>query len=259
MHDRSGLILAIFGFIIGITVAAGYELLTPHSPSLHFRDVHGTAFPEIITDKTKSDHPPFIGGSIELNGPLQLTVQHGQLVGYTSDKRFAVVGEIFDLRTKAGIGANVIKSFRKRQYGMLTESVRFKALKEKLRVEVFFDVNCPYCREMFNRTAEYNKDGISLDYILFPRTGGTSQSYFIAQGIYCAKNPYSSLADAMRGNFSAAGVADTPCKALVKRNIDIAYDLGVIGTPAILFPDGSMHFGILSPSELLNLAGSTGG
>jgi thiol:disulfide interchange protein DsbC len=186
-------------------------------------------------------------------------VQHGKLIGYTEDKRFSVTGEILDLRTNTDIGANVLKSFRKRQYDSLTESVRFKATREKLRVEVFFDINCPYCREMLKRTAEYNKAGISLDYILFPRAGGSSQSYFIAQGIYCAKNPPSSLADAMRGDFSATGVADTPCEALVKKNMSIASDLGVIGTPAILFPDGSMHFGILSPSELLDMADGPGG
>lgn len=47
----------------------------------------------------------------------------------------------------------------------------YKAKDEKHVVTVFTDVSCGYCRKLHSQMADYNKLGITVRYLAFPRAG----------------------------------------------------------------------------------------
>ena len=47
----------------------------------------------------------------------------------------------------------------------------FAPANPKYRMTVFTDIDCGYCRKMHTQIAEYNKAGIAVEYLFFPRAG----------------------------------------------------------------------------------------
>ena len=55
--------------------------------------------------------------------------------------------------------------------------IKFKSNNEKAVLTVFTDVECTYCRKFHSEIDEYLANGVSINYLAFPRTGIDSSSY----------------------------------------------------------------------------------
>ncbi|MGL5392060.1 MAG: bifunctional protein-disulfide isomerase/oxidoreductase DsbC [Shewanella sp.] len=123
----------------------------------------------------------------------------------------------------------------------------YKAKNEKHVVTVFTDVSCGYCRKLHNEIAEYNKLGITIRYLAFPRAGVPSANADEMQSIWCAKDNLQALNDATNGK----SVAKASCDAKIAEQYNLGMSLGVNGTPAIILQDGNLIPGYQPPADLL--------
>ncbi len=128
--------------------------------------------------------------------------------------------------------------------------VTFAAPEELFLVTVFTDIDCAYCRKLHREISEYNKRGISVRYLLFPRQGPNTESWAKSEAVWCAKSRQDALTRAKNGE----AVESEKCDASVIADYyKLGKSLGIAGTPSIYTGDGQLLVGYHSPDELLNI------
>ena len=113
-------------------------------------------------------------------------------------------------------------------------------------VVIFTDVNCTHCRMLHDRMDEYLKNGIRVKYAAFPVH---TNSRSLMEAVWCRKDRNTAMDEANQGVKVKAAACETP----VEHHLDIALDLGMFGTPAIVTPEGRVLYGYMTGVEVLNV------
>jgi thiol:disulfide interchange protein DsbC len=179
----------------------------------------------------------------------------GQMVYVSTDGKYLMHGDLIDLGKHQNLGDAAWSQFRKDELAKVPASQRivFAPAHPKYTVSVFTDVNCGFCRALHEHVAEFNKAGIAVEYLAWPREGVTTTAgrptptYTEMVSVWCAAD--------RKAAFTAAKEGHTPkvvtCTNPVKDQFDLGLKLGVSGTPTIIGPDGSMLGGYVTPEQLL--------
>jgi len=172
----------------------------------------------------------------------------GQTVYVTNDGKYLVTGSIVEIATKRNLTEASRAVLRREALKTVTASqmIVFAPPKPKYTVTVFTDVDCAYCRKLHSQIADYNKAGIAVDYLFFPRAGIPSESYDKAVSVWCATNRQQALTDAKKG----LPVTKATCANPVTQDYELGRRFGFDGTPAIYTADGTAIGGYLSPTEM---------
>ncbi|MCC7463062.1 MAG: DsbC family protein [Gammaproteobacteria bacterium] len=176
--------------------------------------------------------------------------RHGaEIIYVTEDGRFAFTGDLFSMADRVNITEARRKELRQKLLAELPESamVIFAAARPKHTITVFTDVDCVYCRKLHGQIAEYNRLGITVRYLAFPRTGPGTESWTKAQQVWCSSNRQAAMTRAKLGEKVAAARCDDP----VAREYSLGQAIGIEGTPGILTSDGDLLPGYVPPDVLL--------
>lgn len=119
----------------------------------------------------------------------------------------------------------------------------------KHKVWVFTDVNCPYCQRFHHQIADYNKLGIEVHYLAYPRAGQGSQDWNIMHEVWCAKDKKAAMTQAKNGQ--AVPVTPSCSSDAVARDYAAGQAAGLRGTPMIIDASGRTLGGYLSPGQLI--------
>jgi thiol:disulfide interchange protein DsbC len=172
-------------------------------------------------------------------------------VGYvTADGRYAIMGDLYDLKSNANLTEARRREVRLKLLAQVPESemLVFGPKDPKYTVTVFTDVDCPYCRKLHSEMAVYNRLGIRVRYLLYPRNGPDTPSWTKAQQVWCAADRNDALTRAKLGQ----ALPDKPC---ARNEVAMSYALGrefaLDGTPAIVMTNGELLPGYLPPDVLL--------
>ena len=126
--------------------------------------------------------------------------------------------------------------------------ITFAATDEKHVITVFTDVDCGYCRKFHGEIEDYNAQGITVNYVAFPRSGLESESYNKIVSAWCSSDPKGTLTALKEGRDPALKLCqDHP----VEDHYLLGQRIGITGTPAIISSSGDLLPGYLSPMELL--------
>ena len=126
--------------------------------------------------------------------------------------------------------------------------ITFAATDEKHVITVFTDVDCGYCRKFHGEIEDYNAQGITVNYVAFPRSGLESESYNKIVSAWCSSNPKGTLTALKEGRDPALKLCqDHP----VEDHYLLGQRIGITGTPAIISSSGDLLPGYLPPMELL--------
>ncbi|MBT3447414.1 MAG: thioredoxin fold domain-containing protein, partial [Candidatus Thioglobus sp.] len=106
----------------------------------------------------------------------------------SEDGRYLAQGEVIDLKTRKNLTQSRLSSLAKEILATTTdnEKVIYKADDEQYVINVFTDVDCPFCRKLHKDVAALNKLGITMKYLAFPRSGVNTKSYYRSVAIWCA-------------------------------------------------------------------------
>ena len=118
-------------------------------------------------------------------------------------------------------------------------------------VTVFTDIDCGYCRKLHKEMAEYNRRGIAIRYLSFPRAGIGSESCKKAVAVWCAKDRQAALTAAKADQPVAA--PDPSCKNPVDEHFHLTRVFNLDGTPTMVLEDGSLIPGYV-PADRLKAA-----
>ncbi|MGN6327941.1 MAG: disulfide isomerase DsbC N-terminal domain-containing protein [Rhodanobacter sp.] len=182
-------------------------------------------------------------------------IASGQLMYISTDGRYLLNGDLIDLAQKKNVSNAAWARFRKAELAKVPASQRivFAPAHPKYTVTVFTDVNCGYCRALHEHIAAFNKAGIAVEYLAWPREGVASLSgrptgtYSEMASIWCSADRKAAFTAAVTGKAPPAATCTNP----VADQYDLGLKLGVSGTPTIVAPDGRTVGGYVTPEQLL--------
>lgn len=183
---------------------------------------------------------------------FQEAIVQGQVVYVSDDGRYLFLpgpqGALYDVAAKKDLSEQSLATIRKDLLKTIpvSERIVFSPPNPKHTVAIFTDVECGYCRKFHSEMAEYNKQGIEVQYIAFPRMGLGSPDHKKMISVWCAPDRKKALTDAK--NDRAVPARD--CKNTVSMQYDVGQRAGLTGTPMIIAEDGTTVGGYLPPQQL---------
>jgi thiol:disulfide interchange protein DsbC len=169
-------------------------------------------------------------------GMLQVFTNKG-LFFTSKDGQYFIEGNIYDLNNRVLVNDEQMRPYIVKQIATVQDqAIEFKAKDEKFVVNVFTDPSCGYCRKLHNEIQDYNKAGITVRYLAFPRNGLDSETYLQMQHIWCSKDSRKAMSEAKEGN----DIKPAMCANPVKAQYEMGQSFGISGTPAIILPNGRL-------------------
>jgi protein-disulfide isomerase len=161
----------------------------------------------------------------------------GKVVYVRTDGKLLIQGSLIELGTRDNLTAASEGALRRGILDAVPRDRRiiFSPPKPKYRLTVFTDIDCGYCRKMHAQIADYNKAGISVEYLFFPRSGPSTESFTKAINVWCAPDRRKALTDAKNDR----PVPKKTCTNPIAQDYELGKKIGVDGTPAIYGPDGT--------------------
>lgn len=173
----------------------------------------------------------------------------GRVVYVSADGRYLIQGSLFDLNTRISLTESSQAVIRK---GILAKvgperRIIFASAKPKHRITVFTDIDCGYCRKMHSQMVDYNKRGISVEYLFYPRAGMDSEAAAKAISVWCSADRRKAMTDAKNGR----PVPKKTCTNPIAADFTLGQKIGFDGTPAVYSANGSQVGGYLAPAQML--------
>jgi thiol:disulfide interchange protein DsbC len=174
----------------------------------------------------------------------------------TNDGKYIFDGTLIELATRTDLSEQRLTSVRHALMDKVSEKdmIIFPASKPRHTLTVFTDIDCGYCRKLHNEIKKYNAEGITIRYMLFPRSGPDTPSYYKAVSVWCNDDRRNALTRAKAGE----DVPRANCENPVKANLDLGHQLGVSGTPALLLEDGQLLPGYVPAKKLAQVLDENG-
>lgn len=179
---------------------------------------------------------------------FQEVIVSGQVLYVSNDGKYLMQGTLYDTAAKEDLSEASLAKLRKQLLKTIPVSDRivFAPANPKYTVSIFTDVECGFCRKLHGEIAEYNKQGIAVQYLAFPRMGLGSADYKKMVAVWCAPDKKQALTDAKNDK----AVPMRECKNPVSMQHDLGQRMGLTGTPMILSSDGIQLGGYVAPAKL---------
>jgi thiol:disulfide interchange protein DsbC len=174
----------------------------------------------------------------------------GARVVYLSDdgKRL-IQGALFDIPSRENLTQVSEAVLRKDLLDSAGADRRIVFAAEKPRhvVTVFTDIDCGYCRKLHEQIAVYNRLGITVEYLFYPRSGLGSESFDKAVAVWCAPDRLKAMTAAKAGQVLPKGNCTNP----ITQDYELGRRIGLEGTPAIYAANGEQLGGYVEPADML--------
>ena len=221
----------------------GLLLLAFYLPLLHADEtaVKKAIEKAIPTAKIESIKPS------EITGLYEVVV--GASIFYVSENgKYLLQGRMIDVEkhvdlTEQKLGATRLLALDK--VGV-DNMIVFKPKIARHKIYVFTDIDCGYCRKLHSEIDQYLADGITIQYLFYPRAGKGSDSYNKAVSVWCAKDRNAALTAAKKDQPVESKVCANP----IDKHMQLAEEFGAQGTPMIITEKGVIIPGYQPAKEL---------
>lgn len=178
--------------------------------------------------------------------PGILELRLGKDVLYTNEGvDFILQGSLVDVKSRTDLTAQRLEELSRVDFSSLPIDKAIKVVKGtgERQLVVFEDPNCIYCKRLHQTLDEI--DNVTVYSLLFPIL--TPDSRTKSEHIWCADDRAAAWMGWMKDNKKPAEkTCDTPIDEL----LELGMSLGIQGTPAIFFEDGSRANGWLPVDQL---------
>ncbi|MGZ4991927.1 MAG: DsbC family protein, partial [Methylobacter sp.] len=176
----------------------------------------------------------------EISGLYEVTVG-GNIFYASDDGKYLIQGHLVDIAARTDLTEEKLGGARKQALEKLGQDkmIVFKPKESKYTVSIFTDIDCGYCRKLHSEIDQYMAQGITIQYLFFPRAGKGSDSYNKAISVWCADDRKAALTAAKKGDTPPAKTCTNP----VDEHMQLAEDFEVKGTPMIVTEKGNIFPG----------------
>lgn len=193
--------------------------------------------------------PGPLGDVFETPVPGLYEVVVGPQVFYMSeDGQYLVQGNIINLSTRENITEPRKAIARLGAVNAMGDEkmITYSPEKPEHTITVFTDIDCGYCRKLHRELKDYTDQGIRIRYVMFPRSGVNTESYFKAVSVWCAKDRQEAMTTAKTGG----ELQSAKCSNPIDEHMELGEAIGLRGTPAILLENGELIPGYVPAKRL---------
>jgi len=186
----------------------------------------------------------------EVKGLYELSV--GSNVFYVSeDGKYLIEGHLIDIAARKDLTEGRANDSHVKALNKLgvDKMIVFKPKTSKYTVTIFTDIDCGYCRKLHSEIDTYLAEGITVQYIFFPRSGKDTDSYKKAVSVWCADDRKAALTAAKKNEAVKPKTCDNP----VDEHMKLAEEFAVNGTPTIVSEKGVVYPGYLPAKQLVEM------
>lgn len=180
---------------------------------------------------------------------LYLVIAPPHVLYISEDAKYVIEGNVTDINTGEDLTSAARHAARYAAVDAMKDSmIIFSPPKDKLKhtITVFTDIDCYYCQKLHKEVAEFNKLGIEVRYLAYPRKGIGSDSYNKAVTVWCSKDKKAALTQAKNGK----ELKNIKCDSPVDKHFELGNLLNVRGTPAIVLENGQLYPGYIPAARL---------
>ena len=182
-----------------------------------------------------------------------VNVANNQILYVSKDFKFVLAGEVIALNDGEITSLNDVyeNKFIKNIISSIkpNESIDFISSNERFKLKIFTDVSCSYCRLLHSEIDQYLSNGITINYLAFPRDGLDSEVYKDMVSVWCSLDPKDSLNKLKKGG----NIESKNCKNPVEEHFRKGSLIGITGTPTIILEDGTKFSGYIPANELIKI------
>ena len=178
------------------------------------------------------------------------TIHRGSVIAYISaDGRYLLQGDMIDLDRSVNLSDVIRNDSRRELMANIGDEdvIAFSPAEVKYSISVFTDVDCTYCRRLHSQIDEYLAYGIEIRYLMYPRNGPSSPAWATAEDVWCSNDRNGALTAAKADRKFASTNCDS---SMIDNHYNLGQEVGLTGTPAIVFDDGTLISGYLPPDQL---------
>jgi thiol:disulfide interchange protein DsbC len=170
-----------------------------------------------------------------------------QVVYMSVDAQYMIEGDLYNLITKENVSEKAKSVIRLSAINKLgsEKMVVYKPETVKNTITVVTDIDCPYCRRLHDEIPDYMKNNIEVRYIFMPLKGVADMKKTVS--VWCSDNQQQALDIAKSGGEVEEKTCDNP----IKEHLELARELGVRGTPAIVLENGELLPGYVPVAKLV--------
>lgn len=182
-------------------------------------------------------------------------VMAGPNILYVSDSgQYLLQGHLIDLVAKKDLTELKMAGARSVALTEMGEGnmIIFKPEKSKYKVSIFTDIDCGYCRKLHAEIDKYLAEGITIQYMFYPRAGKGSAAYKKAVSVWCADDRNKALTVAKNGG----DLEQKTCENPVDKHMELATKFEVRGTPMIVTESGTILPGYVPADRLATVLAS---
>ncbi|MDP1771567.1 MAG: DsbC family protein [Methylobacter sp.] len=225
-----------------ITIAAisfGLTLSVAHADEDAIRQALAKSMPSVKVGTVKPS---------EISGLFEVTVG-GNIVYVSGDGKYLIQGHLVDVAARTDLTEEKLSGTRKQALEKLgvDKMIVFKPKTSKYTVSIFTDIDCGYCRKLHSEIDQYMAEGITIQYLFFPRAGKGSDSYHKAVSVWCAEDRKAALTAAKKGETPPSKTCANP----VDEHMQLAEEFEVKGTPMMVTEKGNIFPGYLPAKQLV--------
>ena len=176
-----------------------------------------------------------------IQGIYEVVVSGKQIIYTDAKGDYMFVGDLIDVNTRKSLTDERAADLNKIDFASLPLD---KAIKEvrgngKLKVAVFSDPDCPYCKRLEH---EFEKmTDITIYNFMMPIPSLHPDAARKAEILWCQPNPTQAWTDWMRKGQFPSGKAN--CENPVAETTSLGEQFGFNGTPTLVFPNGRSQSG----------------
>ena len=175
-------------------------------------------------------------------GHLRTAARHGCCV-CLAGWQVRHLGDLYETGTNNDLTENRRRDQRLKMLAAIpeTQMVVFGPQTVKHTITVFTDMDCAYCRKLHSQISDYNKLGIKVRYIAYPRSGPNTASWSKAEQVWCAADRKTALTEAKLGKSLPGKICpDNP----VAKEYELGQKFNLQGTPTLILGNGEMVLGL---------------
>ena len=223
------LIVSLFGLVLSDV----------NADEASIRQAMSKSMPSVKVDSVK---PAVVKGLFE--------VVVGANIYYVSeDGKYLLQGRLVDVAARKDLTEEKLNVTRKLSIEKMGQAnmIVFKPKITKYTVTIFTDIDCGYCRKLHSEIDQYLAQGITIQYLFFPRAGKGSDSYNKAVSVWCAEDRNAALTAAKKDQKLTEKTCDNP----IDEHMQLAAEFDVKGTPMIISENGNVYPGYLPAKQLV--------
>lgn len=160
---------------------------------------------------------------------------------------FVIAGKMYDARTREDLTQKRLDETMKVDLKALPYDRAIKTVRGdgSRTIVTFEDPNCPYCKLLWKNMTELKN--VTIYTFLYPILSAESMEK--SKAIWCSKDRAAAWDGYMvQGKNPATPSAD--CKTPLEENIALGRELGISGTPTVIFADGGRTAGSMPVAQL---------